>query len=114
MFIKNVPLYNSFTLSDNKNIIINTKHQISTLENIINNILDKYNEKCKYYIDISNSYYCISFNVPIQQLDAMNDTMFYLYIYINSNNLGVVRLVNEKTEHPEWKLIKSDLIKNLC
>ena len=114
MFINNMPLFDSSTFSDNKNIIINTKHQINNLENIINSVLDRHSDKCKYYIDISNSYYCISFVVPIQQLEAMNDTMFYLYIYKNSNDLGVIQMINEKTEHPEWKLIKNELMKNLC
>jgi hypothetical protein len=109
--VNNIPLYNN--LKNNKEIIVKTSKSIYEIENSINNILDKYNEKCKYYIDINNSYYSVSFNVQINQLQGMIDTMLYIYIYKTNDNLSIIKIVDEKEEHPEFKIIKNDLVKVL-
>ena len=110
--IENIPLDNKLDKNNKKSITINTKRTIYDIENSINSILDKYN-KCKYYININDSYYCISFNVGLEQYNIMVDTMFYLYLYKNEENLCIINMVNEKEDHPEWLSIKNDL-KELC
>jgi hypothetical protein len=95
----------------NKGFIIKTKKNINDIENIINNILDKYQDKCKYCININDAYYSISFNVGLNQLDAMMETIFLIYIYKSNIDLGIIKLVHEKEEHPEWTPIKNDLIR---
>ena len=110
---KNIPLFNKSDKSDKKDITINSKYTIYDIENEINNILDKHDIKCKYYINITESYYCVSFNVGINQYETMVDTMFYLYLYKNNENTCIIKIVNEKEDHPEWTTIKNDLIKNL-
>ena len=133
MYLQNIPLYDNidresshkiglgFSESEieskssktNKGLVIKTKCNIDKIEKIINNILDKHTDKCKYYVHIYDSYYCISFNVGFEQLNAMVDTMFFLYIYKNENNEGIVKIVNEKEDHPEWTSIKNDIMRGL-
>jgi len=142
MYLQNIPLYDNidresshkigsgFSESDiekenidkikesksskiNKGLVIKTKYNIDKIEKVINNILDKHTDKCKYYVHIYESYYCISFNVGIEQLNAMIDTMFFLYIYKNENNEGIIKIVNEKEDHPEWTSIKNDIMRGL-
>ena len=111
MFIRNIPLYTD--IEKDSNLIVKSKYKGTDIENAINSILDKYQDKCKYAININDSCYYVSFNVGLNQLDAMIGTMFSIYIYVNSENLGIVKLVNEKEEHPEWIEIKNNLIKGL-
>jgi len=114
--IKNIPPYNY--RKNEKDVILKTKIPIDKIEGLIVTVLDKHCEKCKYYIDIENAYFGVSFNVGMDQLDAMNDTMFYIYIYMNENigskkesdNMAMIKMVNDSTNHPEWKDIKKELI----
>ena len=43
----------------------------------------------------------------------MVETMFYLFLYKNEENLCIINMVNEKEDHPEWIPIKNNL-KELC
>jgi hypothetical protein len=93
--------------------LFKTKHKIDDIENIINNILDKYSEICKYYIDIENTYWCVSFNVGLEQLEAFYHTMFIINLYRDINNNSIIVISKEIYEHHQWREIFQELSKKL-
>lgn len=114
VFINNIPLFNKSSLNENeKNIILYTKINICDIENILNSTLDKFDEKCKYYINFFDSYYSLSFKVDISQLDAMMETSVQINIYKNDLNDSVIIIDKNIDSHPEWQEIKKKLYKNL-
>ncbi len=116
MYIKNIPLFdtniNSNTFID-KSIMLNTKIDISEIENKLNKILDKFNEKIKYYIHCDESFYDISFNVGFQQYQAMIETSITINIYKNDINKAIIVISKKIDEHPEWADVKKELFKKL-
>jgi hypothetical protein len=111
--IEKVPIFEDLNQNNDKKVIIKTKVSLDKLEDFLNKILDKYHEKCKYFVNLNEIYYGISFNVGIEQINAMIQTMFYLYIYKDTNGQSIIKIVSEDQEHPEWKDIKKDLITSL-
>jgi hypothetical protein len=114
MHIKNIPLFNLDTNSKNfsdKYIFLQTNKDVFDIENNLNNILDKFTEKIKYYIDCNESLYDISFNVGIQQYQAMVDTSFTINIYKNTNNKIILIISKNIDSHPEWNELKKNLFK---
>ena len=104
-YIKNVPTYVENTLLKESGLsppesnkvtgnsrlphaveTIHTKISIDNIEKIINKTLDKYPEVCKYYINITETYWGVSFNVDQNQLEAMCETMFELRLFKDINN----------------------------
>jgi RNA binding exosome subunit len=110
-FIKSIPFFENN--NNSKNIIIYTKKNIDDIEDRINNILDKYDEKCKYYIHCNESYYMLSFNVDIKQYDAMIQTEVQINIFKDKFNDAIIEIDKKIEEHPEWNDIKKDLHKKL-
>jgi hypothetical protein len=114
IFINNIPNFNKSLLNENeKNIILYTKINICDIENILNSTIDKFDEKCKYYINYFDSYYSLSFKVDINQLDAMMETSVQINIYKNDVNDSIIVIDKNIDSHPEWKDIKKNLYKNL-
>ena len=111
--LSKIELYKDTFFKIDKNILFKTKYPINDIENIINYTLDKYNDTCKYYIDIENSYWCVSFNVGLEQIEAMNQTMFLIYIYKDDANNSIIIISNEIQEHIQWSSIFKDLSKKL-
>lgn len=93
--------------------IINTQININNIENIINNFLDKYNEILKYYLYINENKWCVSFNVDLNQYDAMIKTMFEIKIYKDVNNNAILCISKEINEHEKWCEIYNELIENI-
>jgi hypothetical protein len=93
-------------------IILKTKILLEDIENKLCKILDKHSETAKYYINISENSWVVSFNVDISQFEAMCKTMFNINIY-NENNYTVVCLSNEVKEHPQWEELYNYILKKL-
>ena len=81
--------------------VIYTKIPIDDIEGLINKTLDKHSEICKYYIHMDDNYWVVSFNVQLDQVDVMIETMFEIRLYKNNNN-SIITLSNEIKEHPQW------------
>jgi len=97
-----IPLFDvKITQKNEKQKIITTSISIDNIENKLNKILDKVNENIQYYINITESYYCISFKVGLQQIDALIETMVHLYIYKDNNNLSIIGISEKINEHQE-------------
>lgn len=111
--LSKIELYKDTFFKIDKNILFKTKYPINDIENIINCILDKYIDTCKYYIDIENFYWGVSFNVGLEQIEAMNHTMFLIYIYKDDDNNSIIIISNEIQEHTQWSSIFKELSKKL-
>jgi hypothetical protein len=90
--------------------IIHTKLEINNIENIINDFLDGNNEILKYYFFIDENKWCVSFNVGLNQYDAMIKTTFYIKIYKNIDNNAILYISNEINEHEQWADIYNKLL----
>ena len=93
-FIKNFNIYNESLINEKYKKIF-TITDINIIEYKINNVLDKFSEKCKYYINYSDTqpYYCVSFildNYDNNNIQIMIKTSFEIYIYKNIDNKAVV------------------------
>ena len=113
--IDTIPLFNSIDKNLPKDsIILKTKILLEDIENKLCTILDKHSETVKYYINITENSWAVSFNVDISQLDAMCKTMFNIYLYKNcENNYAICYISNEINEHPQWKELYNYLLKKL-
>ena len=110
VFIKTFEIYNEKYL-DNDSEIFYTKINIENIENTINKILNKHDDICKYYINITDSIYTVSFNVDMNQLEAMCKTAFEIKLFKNNDNNSVVILSNQITEHQQWSEVYTSLVK---
>ena len=113
MFIKNIPIYDYLAEEKYCKNIIKTNIKSDDIEEKINKILDKHSNTCKYYININDSTWVVSFNVGIDQIEAMIKTMFEIRIFKDENNLVKIYFSEEIKEHEQWAEIYNDLIKNL-
>jgi hypothetical protein len=93
--------------------IIHTKIDINKIENIINNFLDGNSKILKYYLFIDENKWCISFNVGLDQYDAMIKTMFEICIYKDTNNNAILYISKEINEHEQWVEIYNKLLEIL-
>ena len=113
-----IPVLNQFK-SDSYDIkqysyeIINTKINVNDIENIISTVLDKHSEICKYYINIDESYWGVSFNVGTDQLEVMCQTMFEIRLYKDTNNCSVICLTKDVTELQQWNDVYRSLLSKL-
>ena len=94
----------------NSGRIIHTKLKINNIENIINNFFDANNEILKYYFFIDENKWCISFNVGLNQYDAMIKTMFDIKIYKDIDNNAILYISKEINEHEQWADIYNKLL----
>jgi hypothetical protein len=108
--INNIRFY-AEDLVSKKYELINTSVPADLIEKKLNKLFDKYPEICKYYINLSNSTYNVSFNVGLEQLNAMNETMFQIKIFKNIDNGAVLLVSNQVAEHPQWNEIYIELLK---
>jgi len=113
--IDSVPLFENIKDKLSQDMItLKTKILLENIENKLCSILDKHSETAKYYINISENSWVVSFNVDISQLDAMCKTMFYIYLYkSNQDNYAICSFSNEIKEHPQWQELYNYLLKKL-
>lgn len=112
MFLSTFLKYNKDSKSDNCEIIT-TKILVKDIEKCLNNNLDKHDKICKYYIDIENSCYVVSFNVGFDQINEMTATMFQINIFENMNANAVITISKEIKGHEQWRSIYTDLLRDL-
>ena len=110
MFIKNI---SAFINESTTNDIYYTSINIDNIETTINIILDKYSDTCKYYINCIDNNWCVSFNVGLEQYDAMVQTMFYINLYKDINNNAIITISKEIHDNEQWSAVLRDLLKNL-
>ena len=91
--------------------LIHTKINIQNIEKIINNILDrtKYVDILKYYINITENYWGVSFKTDASQIQEMCDSMFCINLYKNNDENVILALSNEINEYPQWADLQKDL-----
>jgi hypothetical protein len=113
MFLKidSVTIFDKELLNDSK--FFNTNINLSKIEDFINNILDKHNDLCKYYFNINENYWSVSFKVGIDQIDVMCKSTFEINLYKNEHNSSVITISNEINEYEQWEPVCRDLIKAL-
>ena len=97
----------------NDDNLLKTNININKIEEIINNILDKHNEICKYYINITENLWTVSFNVGIDQLEEMCNSSFNIYLFKDINNNSIINLSKEINEYHQWSEVKKDILKKL-
>ena len=90
--------------------IIHTKLEINNIENIVNDFLDGNNEILKYYFLIDENKWCVSFNVGMNQYDAMIKTMFEIKIYKDIDNNAILYISKEIGDHEQWSEIYKELL----
>ena len=110
--INTINLYKEEILKNDLSVF-NTNINISKIENIINSILDKHSDTCKYYINITENYWSVSFNVGMDQLDEMCKSSFQIDLYKDHNNNSIIILSNEINEYHQWSEVNKDLKKRL-
>lgn len=91
--------------------LVHTKISINNIEKIINNILDrqKYTDVLKYYINITENYWAVSFKVDMSQFQEMCDSMFCIYLYKTIDDNCILAISNEIQEFPQWSDVQKDL-----
>ena len=109
--ILTIKLFDKNKLPQNA-IIIKTKILLQEIENKLCKILDKYSETAKYYINIIENSWSVSFNVDLSQYEAMCKTMFTIELY-KENEYSVLYLSKEITEHEQWQELYNYIMKKL-
>lgn len=107
--IQNIPIYNNIKLENNEVLI--TKIPTEKIENTINDILDKYKEICKYYINITDYYWSVSFNVDIDQFEEMSKTTFEINVFKGSLNTSIIEITEGIKESNYWNELYIELMK---
>jgi hypothetical protein len=110
--IDTVSLYKEEILKNDLSIF-NTNININKIENIIHALLDKHEDTCKYYFNISENYWSVSFNVGMNQIDEMCKSTFQMDLYKDNNNNAIIALSNEINEYQQWSDVLRDLRKKL-
>ena len=78
---RNIEIYKENTVKNEAETIF-TKIDLDKIDDIIHKILDKYSDFCKYYFNIDETYWEVSFNVGLDQFEEMCQTMFEIYLFI--------------------------------
>ena len=109
--IEKINIYDKELLNDNQHFLTNIN--IKMIEEYINNILDKHSNICKYYINITENYWSVSFNIDNNQVEELCKSMFQINLYKDTNYNSIIIISNEINEYEEWSIVYKDLIKKL-
>jgi len=110
--IQDIPIFDNSIKEKYRSCLLYTNINHKNIENKINRLLDKHQDICKYYINIEECYWIVSFNVGIEQVDAMIKTMFEIRIFKNNEDNINIYLSKEIEEHQQWNDVLQSL-KNL-
>jgi hypothetical protein len=90
---------------------IKTSIKVIDIEDKMSNILDKYSEFSRFYFNLTDYYWVISFKPEVCQGDfeLMTKTMLEIMIYKDSNNNSIISISENIIKINEW----SDLLKDL-
>ena len=112
-YITNFPTYAKTSLTEDDNIYISNTTPINEIERTICKILDKYSEMCKYYINITESAITVSFNVGLDQYEAMVGTMVEIKLYKTDDEKSIITISKEITQHSQWQELYQNLLSKL-
>lgn len=107
--IDNIPIYNNINIKNSE--IFNTTIRIENIENTLNEILDKHNELCKYFINYTEFYWSVSFNVDMDQLEEMLKTTVEIKIYKGTYGNSILHISKEINENRHWTELLNDFKK---
>ena len=109
--IETINIFNQELVNDDQNF--NTNININHIEDFIDNILIKYDDICKYYFNINENYWSVSFNAGLNQIEALCKSAFQINLYKDVNNNSVIIISNEINEFEQWFELRNNLIKKL-
>jgi len=102
-YITQINKYDPFKINPKDSLeVIYTKTSINDIEGLINKTLDKHSEICKYYIHMDDNYWGVSFNVQLDQVEVMAETMFEMHLYKDDSNNAIITLSKQIKEHHQW------------
>ena len=106
--ISKINLFDETKKTDNT---IKTSIKIIDIEDKMNKILDKYSEFSRFYFNLTDYYWVISFKPEVCQGDfeLITKTMLEIMIYKDSNNNSIINISENINKVKEW----SDLLKDL-
>jgi len=110
-YITKFPYYE--VVDNDNNIIHVNKIELDSIERTLISVLDNHGSICKFYINITESYFCISFNVGSDQSDAMIATSFQINIYRNNTNHPIIILSKEIYEHQQWSDVLNSILSKI-
>ena len=88
--------------------IISTNLNLYNTEQYINNILNNNEETCNYYINITESIYCIQ--LKLNDYDSILQSMVDIYIFKDDIENIILYLSDEIDMYNEWSAIKNEII----
>jgi hypothetical protein len=109
-FIKSFETIPSDTLN---NSYIYTKINTDDIEKKIIDCLDKHSTTCKFYINITDKTFVVSFNVGLDQYEIMCETSFEIKVFKDNENNSVIFISNEVKEHHQWSELYNYLLSKL-
>ena len=94
------------------NEIFKTNIHIDKIEVTINEILDK-NDICKYYMNIDENYWLVSFKNNICSIEDMLISGFEIYLYKDENDNSIIRISKEIIEYEQWSELYRNIINRI-
>lgn len=86
---------------DREERIIKTRNGIDFIKKTINDVLDKNHNMCKYWENVNEPIWGVSFRVDESQYMAMIQTSFEISVKLNEG-VNVIRFSNEMVECDQW------------
>ena len=115
-FITRIPNYSHQESDpDHKTFFIKKDSKIS-IEKIIDNVLEKYEDLCNSYIILDTATWVLSFNVDRGQYNEMLESMVYIQLMEdNEKKCYVIRISGAAYQYEQWttliKKIEKELLK---
>ncbi len=108
-YIKDFKLYSEGSAGKCTDIFHSTI-SINDAEGCINKILNKHKETCKYYINIYDHFWGVSFNVDASQFEIMSKSMFEIHLFKSTDDTSIFVISNEINDYEQWAEVKRDLL----
>jgi len=99
--------------SDTEERIIKTRKGVDVIRKTINDVLDKNHNMCKYWENINEPIWGVSFKVDESQYMAMLQTSFEISVKLN-DGVNLIRFSNEMVECDQWSDLYSVFLNELA
>ena len=110
--VKNIPNYSKELIDSN-----GKKYSLKrdpNIEQIINKVLDNFDEICNYYIIIDSAIWVLAFNVDKSQHKEKLESMFEIRLFNDDNkNRYVINISNEAYKFEQWNNVIQKLEKEI-
>lgn len=80
---------------------LKTKLNITIVKKFINEVLNEHSDMCKYWENIADNIWGVSFKVDDSQMMAMIQTSFEISI-LDNNGVNSIQFSQEMEEHEQW------------